>query len=82
MDIKIVEAFLKRVIKAADKMEASIIAGDSTNDWSATDLQIIAQQYGIAKKLFVHAAKEYHEHAADCNHYHQEICSLLQHRSL
>lgn len=75
MDIKIVEAFLKRVIKAADMMQATIEAGNGTPEQLIGNMQIAGQQYDVAKKLFVHAANEFHKHADECNRYHREIYS-------
>ncbi len=73
MDIKIVEAYLKRVIKAADMMQATIEAGNGTPEQLIGNMQIAGKHYYIAKKLFVIAAKEFNNHAAECNQYHQEI---------
>jgi hypothetical protein len=53
MDIKIVEAYLKRVIKAADEMRDAVYSGDSFG------VQMTADHYDMAKKLFVNAASKY-----------------------
>ena len=74
MDIKIVEAYLKRVIKAADNMYAAVYNSEEwMDDAIIWNMQQAADQYEGAKKLFVSAAKEFHNHAAECNKYHQEI---------
>ena len=75
MDIRVVEAFLKRAFKAADMMLATIEAGNGTAEELVGNMQIAGQHYNIAKKQFVHAANEYHKHKDDCNRYHQEIYS-------
>jgi hypothetical protein len=75
VDIKIVEAYLKRVIKAADMMLATIEAGNGTPEQLVGNMQIAGKHYNIAKKLFVVAAREFHKHKDDCNRYHQEIYS-------
>ena len=75
MDIRIVEAFLKRAFKAADMMLATIEAGNGTAEELVGNMQIAGQHYNIAKKQFVHAANEYHKHADECNRYHREIYS-------
>ena len=75
MDIKLVEAYLKRVIKAADNMYAAVYSEEWIDDAIISDMQMAADQYHLAKKLFVVAAKEYHKHADECNRYHNEIYS-------
>ncbi len=59
MDIKIVEAYLKRVIKAADEMYSAVYSDETINDTIVCDVMQAADQYKIAKSLFVSAAKEF-----------------------
>jgi hypothetical protein len=60
MDIKVVEAFLKRTFKAADMMLATIEADNGTAEELRGNMRIAGQHYCIAKKLFVRAANEFH----------------------
>jgi len=62
MDIKVVEAFLKRTFKAADMMLATIEADNGTAEELRDNMQIAGQHYCIERKLFVHAAKAFHLH--------------------
>lgn len=59
MDIKIVEAYLKRVIKAADEMYSAVYSDETINDAIVSDVMQAADQYKLAKSLFVNAANEF-----------------------
>jgi len=61
VDIKIVEAYLKRVIQAADEMYATVYDSNETlEDAIIWNMQMAADQYKMAKSLFVSASKEFH----------------------
>ncbi len=72
MDIKIVEAYLKRVIKAADMMLATIEAGNGTPEQLVGNMQIAGKHYNIAKKLFVVAANEFNNQKTPQEIYEKE----------
>ncbi len=59
MDIKIVEAYLKRVIKAADEMYSAVYSDETLDDAIIWNMQHAAKQSKIAKSLFVSAANEF-----------------------